>query len=86
MNRGVPPTALNARTGEFTPPGRDGAGPLEQARADGGGVGAGHRVIVAERRSPDRSARRADCGHAVHGLDRTYAASRYRVTSGGTAS
>ena len=21
MNRGVPPTALNARTGEFTPPG-----------------------------------------------------------------
>ena len=32
MNRGVPPTDVKARTGEFTPPGISGAGALEQAR------------------------------------------------------
>ena len=31
MKRGVPPTAVKARTGEFTPPGRHGPGTLEQA-------------------------------------------------------
>ena len=35
MNRGVPPTDRNARTGEFTPPGVTAERPLEQRRALG---------------------------------------------------
>ena len=48
MNRGVPPTALNARTGEFTPPGSHRAGPREQGLGRGGAPGRrrGHRLIV----------------------------------------
>ena len=41
MNRGVPPTALNARTGEFTPPGVTASARSKRAAdwAVGGAVG-----------------------------------------------
>ncbi len=44
MNSGVPPTARNARTGEFTPPGNDAAGALEQR--DGAGRRFGRAVMM----------------------------------------
>src|SRR3954452_14272432 len=40
MNRGVPPTALNARTGEFTPPGVTARARSNRA-ADSGGADSG---------------------------------------------
>ena len=43
MKRGVPPTALKARTGEFTPPGRHRAGPARRARRTGRWGGRGRR-------------------------------------------
>ncbi len=55
MKRGVPPTALNARTGEFTPPGVTAAGPVEELRRSvglqqgvSGAVSGAHTSIVTE--------------------------------------
>ena len=50
MKRGVPPTAVNARTGEFTPPGvtaraRSKSAALASVLV---GVVVGHRVIVTQ--------------------------------------
>ncbi|CUR61413.1 hypothetical protein NOCA1240516 [metagenome] len=43
MKRGVPPTALNARTGEFTPP-----GVTARARSKSASLAAVVEVVVAE--------------------------------------
>ena len=51
MKRGVPPTAVNARTGEFTPPGvtaRARSKSASLASVRGGGGRGGHRVIVTQ--------------------------------------
>ena len=47
MNRGVPPTALNARTGELTPPGVTASARSKSAADSRGGPGA--RLILSER-------------------------------------
>jgi hypothetical protein len=44
MNRGVPPTALNARTGEFTPPGVTARARSNQAADSAVGWGVGWAV------------------------------------------
>ena len=65
MNRGVPPTALKARTGELTPPGVT-ASARSKSAADRGGRVAGARLIVSEApESPASATGRKSGGRAV---------------------
>src|SRR5688500_2963222 len=47
MKRGVPPTALNARTGEFTPPGVTPQARSKSASDTGAACGYARRVVLA---------------------------------------